>query len=85
VKPPPSYELYELNNPYGQVPHIRVLPILGDHCTPLCLKIDAIWVLGRRRKPIPFQASTKPRRHLFPSKIRDVDFTVSAPAQCDQF
>jgi hypothetical protein len=27
-------------------------------------------------QPIPFRGSTKPRRHRFPSKIRDVNFTT---------
>ena len=34
------YELYELNNPYGQVPHIRLLASSGRHSIPLCQKID---------------------------------------------
>jgi hypothetical protein len=34
--------------------------------------------LRRRLQPIPFRRSTKPRRHLFPSKIRDVNIIALA-------
>jgi hypothetical protein len=32
--------------------------------------------MSDHRKPIPFRGSTKPRRTIKPSKIRDVNFTV---------
>jgi hypothetical protein len=79
VKPPPSYELDELNYPYGQVPHVRLLPLLGDHSTALCLKIDAIWVLGRSRESMAFHGSTKPLQADKPCKIRDLNRGRAAP------
>lgn len=54
VEPPCSYELYELNNPYGQVPHISLLENAGP-TAHLCVKRLMYSEFWAQREPFPSQ------------------------------